>query len=74
MPGKPFSALISPGWPSTSSFRKRRGAGHGELTKRKREVLSLIAEGLSNKEIANNFGVGVRTVNMTPEEAPHAWP
>ena len=39
----------------------------GELTKREREVLILIAEGLSNKEIANNLGVGVRTVETHRE-------
>ena len=43
------------------------GPGLAELTKREREVLSLIAEGLSNKEIANNFGVSVRTVETHRE-------
>ena len=48
-----------------------QGSGDGpdleELTHREREVLVLIAEGLSNKEIANNLGVGVRTIETHRE-------
>ena len=43
------------------------GAGGHELTHREREVLSNIAEGLSNKEIANKLGVGVRTIETHRE-------
>jgi two-component system nitrate/nitrite response regulator NarL len=47
--------------------------GHGDgpnassLTNREREVLTLISEGLGNKEIASRLGVGVRTVETHRE-------
>jgi two-component system nitrate/nitrite response regulator NarL len=43
------------------------GPDLGELTNREREVLVLIAEGLSNKEIAVKLNVGVRTVETHRE-------
>lgn len=39
----------------------------GQLTGREREVLALIAEGQSNKEIANRLGIGVRTIETHRE-------
>ncbi len=38
-----------------------------QLTNREREVLVLIAEGQSNKEIANKLGIGVRTIETHRE-------
>ncbi|HTL59474.1 MAG TPA: response regulator transcription factor [Candidatus Limnocylindrales bacterium] len=38
-----------------------------QLTNREREVLILIAEGQSNKEIANRLGIGVRTIETHRE-------
>jgi two-component system, NarL family, nitrate/nitrite response regulator NarL len=38
-----------------------------QLTSRERQVLVLIAEGQSNKEIANKLGIGVRTIETHRE-------
>jgi DNA-binding NarL/FixJ family response regulator len=48
-----------------SAITGPRGAadrGQGELTSREREVLQLVAEGFSSKEIAHQLGVSTRTV------------
>jgi DNA-binding NarL/FixJ family response regulator len=42
-------------------LRPREGAEPG-LTHRQREVLQLLAEGLTSKEIGNQLGIGVKTV------------
>ncbi len=44
-----------------------KSGGDMQLTNREREVLTHIAEGLSNKEIASHLGVGVRTVETHRE-------
>ena len=44
-----------------SSPPEERAIGHSRLTAREREVLQLIAEGLSSKEIAATLGVSTRT-------------
>lgn len=41
--------------------------GSGRLTSREREVLAMIAEGQSNKEMASKLGVGVRTIETHRE-------
>ena len=44
-----------------------RGPDQQPLTDREREVLSLIAEGLLNKQIADRLGIGVRTIETHRE-------
>jgi two-component system, NarL family, nitrate/nitrite response regulator NarL len=52
-----------------NQFMRGEGEGPGptDLTNREREILTLIAEGLSNKEVANHLDVGVRTVETHRE-------
>jgi two-component system, NarL family, nitrate/nitrite response regulator NarL len=47
--------------------RPANGAEQLPLTDREREVLSLIAEGLLNKQIADRLGIGVRTIETHRE-------
>jgi two-component system, NarL family, nitrate/nitrite response regulator NarL len=42
-------------------------SGSKKLTNREREVLAMIAEGQSNKEMASQLGVGVRTIETHRE-------
>ncbi len=44
-----------------------KGEPFAQLTGREREVLTLIAEGRSNKEIASDLGIGVRTIETHRE-------
>jgi DNA-binding NarL/FixJ family response regulator len=63
-------AFFSPEVARAALNKYVRGAGENpaaQLTNREREVLIQIAEGLSNKEIANKLGVGVRTVETHRE-------
>lgn len=46
---------------------KNNGGDEAQLTNREREVLTFIADGFSNKEIAAQLGVGVRTVETHRE-------
>ncbi len=43
------------------------GEGNAILTTREREVLTLLAEGLANKEVARKLGISVRTVETHRE-------
>lgn len=47
--------------------RSPNGSEQLPLTDREREVLSLIAEGLLNKQIADRLGIGVRTIETHRE-------
>jgi LuxR family maltose regulon positive regulatory protein len=41
---------------------RQRDTERGSLSAREREIVDLIARGLSNKEIANTLGIGAETV------------
>ncbi|MDB6066550.1 MAG: LuxR family transcriptional regulator [Pedosphaera sp.] len=47
--------------------REEDSATSTKLTNRERQVLAMIAEGQSNKEMANQLGVGVRTIETHRE-------
>ncbi len=55
-------AILAPELKSSSD-----GANQAELTTREREVLSLLAEGLANKEVARKLGISVRTAETHRE-------
>ena len=44
--------------------RSTRKKGSVALTPRHRQILHLVAEGLTNREIARHFGISVRTVEV----------
>ena len=45
-----------------SAQRKRRSASPSRLSKRESEVLQLIADGFSNKQMAGKLGISIKTV------------
>ena len=52
---------LGPAVPVIASPRKR-GPGSGQLTSREREIVALVADGLTNRAIAHNLFIAVRTV------------
>jgi DNA-binding NarL/FixJ family response regulator len=44
--------------------RTTRKEGSPALTPRQKQILRLVAEGLTNREIAHHFGISVRTVEV----------
>jgi len=77
-PGLPDDAIVA--WPEPvrsgrGAAGRPAGAGRGggamvaeaepvELTAREREVLSCLAEGMSNKQVAQSLGISIRTVTV----------
>jgi two-component system NarL family response regulator len=47
---------------ATTALRPNDGAGREPLTSREQTILLQLAQGRSNKEVANNLGISVRTV------------
>ena len=56
-----------PGGTEPVSHKRGKKEPFAQLTVREREVLVLIAEGKSNKEIASDLDVGVRTIETHRE-------
>ena len=44
--------------------RSTKKKGAAALTPRQKQILRLVAEGLTNREIAHHFGISVRTVEV----------
>ena len=44
--------------------RSTKKKGSVALTPRQKQILRLVAEGLTNREIAHHFGISVRTVEV----------
>ena len=65
--GEPFFSRDVARLALNQFVRGGSGPNGTNLTNREREVLTQIAEGLSNKEIASRLGVGVRTVETHRE-------
>jgi two-component system nitrate/nitrite response regulator NarL len=61
-PGGMSDAILAPGSAASQSLA---------LTPREREVLSLLAEGLANKEVARKLGISVRTAETHRERLSH---
>ncbi len=62
--------VAGPLHPSPARAAARRSSGQGtELTRRERELASLIAEGLTNRQIAGAMGISERTVEKHVENA-----
>ncbi|MDE3243865.1 MAG: response regulator transcription factor [Nitrospirota bacterium] len=47
-----------------SAQKEPRRERHPQLTPRQRQVLRLVRDGLTSREIANRFGLSVRTVEV----------
>jgi len=70
--GKPFFSVQLPGNPPNASTRssarlKIPDAKTHQLTSREMEILQLVAEGSGNKEIAQELGIGIKTVEKHRE-------
>ena len=57
---QPISALAAALAPGT----ERRAAAADKLTEREREVLRLVAKGLAGKQVANQLGISLKTVEQ----------
>jgi two-component system, NarL family, nitrate/nitrite response regulator NarL len=64
-----FSATVSEAFfeDYAANLGRSKSPAHAELSLREREVLTLIAEGFSNKEAASLLGVSVRTIEKHRE-------